>query len=461
MKRHFENIIDKQIVEAALLDHPSVDDCVVLVREAETSRRELVAYVVSAGPFSLERLQSHLQALLPTTILPSAYIPVSTLPLTDLGQVDEQALADLEVIDSDLVQRWEERLRTVPEVEQVAMVVQEYTERVPPLHLSDILPEWKTALASALEEPIVTPVEIKHSCIKNSDLPTSDLRECFTRTEPKALAISYGGPLHEEQGLPTTLSAALRRTAIQAPEKGIVYVQSNGSEIVQSYTALQEKAERILGGLRNLGLKPQDKVIFQLDLNQDFVPAYWGCILGGFVPVPISVPPTYQELNSTVSKLYHAWQMLEKPLILTSERQIRAIHSLSDLLGCEKFQVATINDLRSCEPDQNWHVSQPDDLAALFLTSGSTGVPKGVMLSHRNILSSVVNVAQMNGFSSLDVSFNWMPLDHVGSLVRCLTRDVYLGCVSIHAPTETVLQNPLLWLDWIEHYRATVTSTLR
>ena len=102
--------IELQEVEAALFDHPSVDDCVVLARKTETSDPQLVAYVVSAGPFVAERLHSHLESVLPAYMLPHAYIPLSNAPLTTAGQVDEQALAQLEVIDSDLVRRWEERL---------------------------------------------------------------------------------------------------------------------------------------------------------------------------------------------------------------------------------------------------------------------------------------------------------------------------------------------------------------
>ncbi|MFH7028942.1 MAG: hypothetical protein ACHBN1_27005 [Heteroscytonema crispum UTEX LB 1556] len=133
--------MDKQIVEAAVLNHPLIDDCVVLVREGQSSRRDLVAYVVSAASFSLEQLQSHLRAWMPAAMMPNTYVRVSTLPLTDQGLVDEQALIDLEAIDSGLVQRWQERLLSVPEVEKVAVIVEEYNEKLPPLHLLDLLPD--------------------------------------------------------------------------------------------------------------------------------------------------------------------------------------------------------------------------------------------------------------------------------------------------------------------------------
>ena len=433
-------MVQKQLLEAALLAHPSVNDCVVIVRETQLSRQELVAYVVSTGAFSEEQLQSYLQGVLPNIQLPIAFVAVSSLPLTNQGQVDEQALTQLEVLDSDLMQRWEEQLKAVPNVERVAVVVQDSSQSIPPLHLSDILPNWKTVPAGTLEEPI--------DADESTAVPPEE-------SHPKALAISCGEPLPQEPENPTNLALALQRTALQAPEKGILYLNSDGSEFFQTYKALLEESKRILAGLRKLGLKAQDKVIFQLSNNRDFIPAFWGCMLGGFVPVPISIAPTYEPSNSTVKKLHHAWEMLEQPLILTNNSLKSELCSVSERLGLANVQVETLEHLRSHEPDSTWHRSQPDDLAVLILTSGSTGIPKGVMLSHGNILSNVSASAKMNNFTRDDVSLNWLHLDHVGSLIRCSIRDIFVGSQQIHAPAEAVLENPLRWLDWIEQYQVT------
>jgi acyl-CoA synthetase (AMP-forming)/AMP-acid ligase II/thioesterase domain-containing protein/acyl carrier protein/short-subunit dehydrogenase len=442
MKQLNTCIVDQIIVEAALLEHPLIEDCVVLVRKGETCRRELVAYIVFAGSFSLEQVESHLRSLVSAGMMPLAYIPVSTLPLTELGQVDEQALSDLQAMDSNLVQRWEERLQSLPEVEQVAVIVEEYNEKIPPLHLSDLLPDLIWGVDHLNSE-------------KSVEFPASSQAAAVLQESESKLAISYGVTSTSCTSHPTTLSAALLRTALQMRSEGIIYLKADGSEIVQSYKALLNEAERIKGGLCQLGLKPQDKVIFQINHNWDFIPAFWGCILGGFVPVPISTSPTYEVNNSTVQKLHNAWQMLDKPLILTTTELASGVRSLSDLLSLESFQVETVDRLRLCDRDENWHVSQPDDLAILILTSGSTGIPKGVMLSHRNILSNVAASAQMNNFTSEDISLNWLNLDHVGSLIRCSIRDIYVGSQQIHVPAEVVLEDPLVWLDCIDRYRVT------
>ena len=199
--------------------------------------------------------------------------------------------------------------------------------------------------------------------------------------------MSAGPPLLFGDDAPQTLSESLLRAVALAPEKGVVYVQADGTEFSRSYPELLADAERILAGLRAMGLKPGEKVLFQLEHNQDFVSAFWGCTLGGFVPAPISIAPTYDQLNSTISKLHNAWLLLDKPMILTGKDLEPSVRSLSDLLQTEPLRVVTIEHLRASEPDRSWHVSEPDDMAILLLTSGSTGMPKGVVQTHRSLLS--------------------------------------------------------------------------
>ena len=435
--------MSKAKVEKALLSNPLVDDCAVLSRETPTCQPELVAYTVSTLPISPEQIQSKLQEIVPKALLPKAYVPVSTIPLTATGQVDEAALASLEVMDSDLIRSIEEQLKSWSEIDRVAVIVEPLVKSIPPLHLDDLLPD-RQALTT------------EDSQTQAQATTYGEKIENKRSSEAKKLAISHGEPLQYPEYVPKTLGEVLQRTAQQST-KGIVYIQPDGTESVQSYQELWQDAQRILAGLRKLGLKPQDKVIFQLEHNQDFISAFWGCLLGGFVPVPISIAPTYEQVNSTTSKLQNAWQMLGKPLVLAGASLAPKIRSLSSLLNLESFQVEPIDKLRSCEPDFNWHNSQPEDLAILLLTSGSTGTPKAVMQSHGSLIGRCAGTAAMNGFTSSDVSLNWFPLDHVGGIIMFHVRDVYLGCEQIHAPTELVLQQPTRWLDWISHYQATIT----
>ena len=180
------------------------------------------------------------------------------------------------------------------------------------------------------------------------------------RADHRPGAISFGGPLQKAPGAPATLPEALQRAALQSSDKGIIYLQADGTEAFQSYPDLLEVAQRVLAGLRKLGLKPQDKVIFQFDRSEDFFAALWGCVFGGFVPVPIAIPPTYDQSNSTVEKLHNAWKMLGQPIVLSRSGLLAQVRSLSKLLNLEHFQVEAIDDLRTQEADRNWHAGQSE-----------------------------------------------------------------------------------------------------
>lgn len=438
-------------IEVAIRSSLTVDDCVVMERQTEKLKQELVAYVVPSGLFVPQQLLSHLQAILPGESIPKAIVPVSTLPLTDTGELDEATVANLEIIDSDLMLRIEEQLKSLLEIERVAVVVEPLVTSIPPLHLEDLLTE-NQAIPPATS-PTIAPKDSQQKLQTN--IPIQKI-ENTNSSASKKLAISHGEALQYPQDAPKTLTEVLQRAA-QNSTKGIIYIQPDGTEKVQSYGELWQDAQRILAGFRKLELKPQDKVIFQLEDNQDFICAFWGCVLGGFVPVPISIASTYEQVNTTTSKLQNTWQMLGKPLVLTSASLAPNIDGLSKLLNLENLQIATIDQLRECEPDFNLHQSQPEDLAILFLTSGSTGIPKCVMLNHRNLLSMSSGLIFIGHFSSQESILNWMPLDHVGALVSLSIMAVDLSCQQIHVPTDLIVQNPLLWLDLIDNHQATIT----
>lgn len=271
----------------------------------------------------------------------------------------------------------------------------------------------------------------------------------YNNSTSKQLAIVHGESLPEDLDFAIALPQILHRAARETT--GILYLHSDGTETFQSYADLLEEARYILAGLRSLGLQPQDKVILQLNHNKDFLATFWGCILGGFIPVPLGVVPSYTSDNNKANLLFHAWQLCEQPIIVTDAQLIPAIQTFLDA------QIVAVEDLKQNQSDNNWHHTQPDDLALLIMTSGSTGVPKGVMLSVRNLLVSAFGMASANGLSRDSIALNWMPLEHAASLVMFHLTQVYLGSQQIHVSNEIVLQNPLKWLDLCDRDRVTAT----
>ncbi len=147
------------------------------------------------------------------------------------------------------------------------------------------------------------------------------VRKAFERLgRPGAMAWSNGGGLTVPPGSPLTLSEAFLRTAAEHGDRGILHVKADRSTELQRYADLLIAARRVLSGLRARGLAPGDKVILQLGDLRDHFAAFWGCILGGLVPLTIAQPPTEDRSHAVVKKLVNAWQLLDRPLVMAQDR---------------------------------------------------------------------------------------------------------------------------------------------
>lgn len=433
--KEIEEYLEEQIrlVKSVLLQQQAVQDCAVLAQTTETGQLELIAYIVSKQPILPQKLLSSIEAVLRETLPPINFIEISNLPLTAEGEVDEEALRTIPVIDEKLAEQIEEQLKSRPEIDRVAVVVQESGEKLPPLHLSDLLPNWQQ------KEALVEPEKL-----------TEDIWEETPERESKSRAHVDGGPLPDDKDAPTTLPQILQRAAGQMVGKSIIYLRRDGTEIVRSYPELLEEAQKILAGLRKQGLNPQHKVILQLENNWEIISAFWGCTLGGFVPTIMEVPPSYAESNPVAHKLGQIWQFLDSPSIVTNEGVQEKIQSF-----LPESRVCSIETLRHNAPDKNYYPSQPEETAFFNLTSGSTGIPKCVKLTHRNLISRARGANILNHHQPEEIILNWLPFDHIGSICDWHIRGVELGCQLVYAPKEYILGRALNWLDLIDKYRVT------
>ncbi|WP_071187591.1 SDR family NAD(P)-dependent oxidoreductase [Trichormus sp. NMC-1] len=423
-----------QTVEQELLSISGIEDCYVLAREGK-----LVAYVVSSKSLAKESLNTHLQAKLPDYMLPVAYVQISNLPLTATGQIDEQVLTSLEVIDTKLLEKWQQQLNSHSEIDQAVVIASSrHTSSPPSLHLAKLLPPGINNTAISL--PIAETASVVGL------VPT----ETPQFTTP---AISDGGPLNIPEDVPKTLTEALIQTATRSKNQGITYISAKGEKEFQTYTSLLDEAKCILNGLRNQGLQPGQRVILQIASLRDYFPTLWACILGGIQPVTVAVAPTYTEKNAVINKLYNIWELLEHPCILASEFLVEALENLRSLLPLSELKVCSVGELRNHTATSEFYLSRPDEVAFLQLTSGSTGVPKCIQETHQGIIAHIHAAKQFNGYQTEDISLNWLPVDHVVPILTCHFKDTYLGCQQIEVETAVILANPLKWLDLMEEYR--------
>ncbi|NEP14132.1 MAG: SDR family NAD(P)-dependent oxidoreductase [Symploca sp. SIO2C1] len=428
------------LVETALKSLPEVQECTILSED-----NQQIAYLVVSGNFSGEKIHSYLKSHLSPEFLPSAYVPISALPWTELGQIDAAALASIEVLDSELIALWQEKLQSHPQIEQAAVVVQPHkTKASLPVHILDLIPETSlnSIFSTTTEAPSVEQV------VSQSENPAAAVP-----------ALSDGGSLAIPEDAPKTLTEALIQTATRYQQKEIIYILSPNQQVSQTYGSLLGEAKCILNGLRDQGLQAGDRIILQIECLRDYFPTLWGCILGGIQPVTVAVAKTYQQPNAVVKKLYNTWELLEHPPILASESLLDPLQNLQQLLPLSGLQVLSVQRMKNYPATAEIHQTQPDDVAFLQLTSGSTGVPKCIQETHQGIVTHIHAAQQFNGYQADDVSINWLPVDHVVPILTCHFKDTYLGCQQIEVATDVVLANPTVWLDLMEKYRVSQTWT--
>ncbi|MEQ1591121.1 MAG: beta-ketoacyl synthase N-terminal-like domain-containing protein [Thiobacillaceae bacterium] len=279
--------------------------------------------------------------------------------------------------------------------------------------------------------------------------------------ENSSVSILEGPPLVFPENYPLTLSAALHSAA--HTKKQIVFVDDRGGESTLSYRELLDKATLSLGGLQKLGALPGSKVILQLDGLEEFLVIFWACILGGIVPVPVLPFRNATSNDSGFKKLQGIAYQLNDPIILMSDRNadlIRGVtgdkNSSAESLSLNGH-VATYGDISNSRVVGVFHQAQPDDLAFLQFTSGSTSFPKGTQISHENVLVTIHSLMTSMGVRDTSCLLNWMPYYHDMGLIAGHLMAVVSMCRVVAMKPFAFVRRPMLWLTKIHEYRVSVT----
>lgn len=193
-----------------------------------------------------------------------------------------------------------------------------------------------------------------------------------------------------------------------------------------------------------------------LERPEDFVPAFWACLLGGITVCPLV--PTRNDPQRWAAQLNHVDALLDGPLLVTDRR------TREELPAVPGLAVATVEDLvRAAAGTDPRTVGTsacgPDDVALLVLTSGSTGAAKAVRLTHGNLLASMAAKAATQSLTADDVTLNWISYDHVAALLEAHLLPLSVGAVQLQASPESVLADPLHFLELIDAHRVTMTFT--
>lgn len=418
-----------------------ISDFALTIRTTLIGEIKLVAYVVPVGSFSLTLLKEQLHHTLARSHRKIDFVPVTTILFGKDGEPDFVRLNSFVVITNEVVDVLEEELGSVKQVVLAAVLPTEFYTSHETVSLSKIIPDSSSSrdalMLTASAEGDVSPVENDGHAIK------------FAQCD--------GGKLTIPDDAPTTLSAALLLTALHADGKGIIFPDESGSGKILPYASLLRRARKVLAGLHNAGLQPKDKLILQLESLEQHYISFWACVLGGIVPVTVASPSMYTRKTRVSDKLVTVWEFLEQPKIVASKVNADELQKLSVLHQVDAFEMLVFEDQENHEPAEDLYEAAADDVVFFQLTSGSTGTPKCIQETHQGIIAHIHGSAQSIGYCSKDITFNWLPVDHVVPILTFHIKDIYLNCTQIHVRPDFILSAPLRWLDCIERYRVTHT----
>jgi amino acid adenylation domain-containing protein len=254
-----------------------------------------------------------------------------------------------------------------------------------------------------------------------------------------------------------SLTDQLVRAALKN-ESGITFIHADGVEEWCSYKYLYEQALSVLGFLQQQGLQPGNELIIQAEDNKQLLLVFWGCILGKIIPVPLSVG-TQSEHKLKVLNIF---RYLSNPYWTCDTQQAQRIKTASLAAGRGKEYDAAADRLLPisavftyCDEGDVVAVSG-NDIAYIQFSSGSTAEPKGVCLTHDNLLYNVSDIIRSLGITDKDTLLSWMPLTHDMGLIGFHLTGLMQNINAVSISTSIFIRRPLIWMDRVTMHEASV-----
>lgn len=244
-------------------------------------------------------------------------------------------------------------------------------------------------------------------------------------------------------------------------DRAIHYLEGEHDERVVPFGGLHDRAAGLLGHLQAAGATRGDRMIIFLSHNQQFIEGFWAALAGGIAPVPLAVGISDEHRH----KLLRIAKRLRNPFLYTDRRNLDRIGAFAESVG-ESAVFAALKQ-RAIIADEITDFSKPgqlarpspDDVAFIQFSSGSTSDPKGIVLTHRNVVANLRGATAAARFTSADVGLSWMPLTHDMGLIG---KHLFMFSNQIEnylMPTELFIRRPLLWPKFASEKRATILSS--
>lgn len=243
--------------------------------------------------------------------------------------------------------------------------------------------------------------------------------------------------------------------------RSLHFHEGEHDERVISYGALYDRALGVLWHLEQRGARRGDKMIVFLNDNQRFLEGFWAALAGGIIPVPLAVGIADEHRH----KLLRIATKLGDPLLYTDRKNLDRLGEFAERIGeattfaALKRRVCLIEDITDLSTPGRILTPAPSDTAFIQFSSGSTSEPKGIVLTHANVMANMAGATAAAGFNDTDVSLSWMPLTHDMGLIG---KHLFMfgNRIENHLmPTELFIRRPLLWMQLASRLRASILSS--
>lgn len=248
------------------------------------------------------------------------------------------------------------------------------------------------------------------------------------------------------------LIEALLYQAEHQPHRTTLFFLEEGEVICEwSYPDLLAACQKVAGGLDALGIEPGERVGIMLPSGPDYLAAFYGALWVGAIPTPLYPPFRLDQLEDYVTRQSAILKVAGVRTLVSFDRAKPIVPLLK--MHCPGLErVVTVPELDGAAPPR-----RPHPHALIQFTSGSTGLPKGVVLSHANLLHNIRGYGHAMNLGPDDVTISWLPLYHDMGLIGTMLGSVYHGQPLALMGPQDFLARPSRWLWAVHRFRGTIS----
>ncbi len=320
----------------------------------------------------------------------------------------------------------------------------------------ELLARIEKKLDIHLPEKVLTSAETPRDILRPLDqLQPSRRSEPFPKTDTIDIPIATFAANAEKA---ETLTELLRGYADAQPDQIHICIDEfKDREQTLTFGELFKGAQKIASGLQQHNLEPGETVAIMLPTSVDYFYSFFGILLAGCVPVPLYPPMRPSQIEEHLLRHRRILSNARSKIMITIP-EVRLIGRLLQAQLPALAAIVTADDLDA--PAQSF-IPIPRhgrDTAFLQYTSGSTGDPKGVILSHANLLANIRAMGQATEAGPKDVFVSWLPLYHDMGLIGAWLGSLYYGCRLVVMSPLAFLARPERWLWAIHKHRGTLSA---